>query len=611
MSDVPPDVATAWTVALNRDLTPLEQWLEFFEVETKDRSIVPFVLKAPQRRLVRLIQKAWDEGHAAYVLVLKARQIGFSTLMQLIQAEGVLRWPGNLGQTFSYEQDQVEYLATKADFFMRQVPVEVRPETRLWSKKHVALRHYLEGGAFQESSLQVKTAKNTKIGRGYTVHRAHLSEPPFYDNLLGMLGIKNAVPNRPGCLCVLEFTANGYDEVYKLWRGALAGENDYVTLFCSWLEEPEYSIDPTGREDLRPRDEIERHILSTHHATPGQLLWWRWCVRNNCDGHVPSALQEYPCCAEKAFQSTGRPVFNLPNLESWLTVAREEAKKARRGNIAETTRDPGSRGTFEFVEDAEGLWTIYEPPTDGEVYAWAADTAVGLEADPDAAKSDPDYSCGTILNAKRRTKAAVYHGRPDIDVFAEEMRKASAWYGLSWGHVENNGVGQGFLTAARMLGFTNILFRTKLEPSASGDPSPEIRPGFNMNTKTKPAVILRLQKMTRDLGLVSEWQPPEDKPHAKPECPFDLPCIEEMLVFERDAMGRMAAKVGYHDDRVLSRAMAEQAIEDIDLVHATPVVGAKKAAELLTRTEWSEEWEEAEAAAVQHNIRLENLWRNR
>lgn len=609
MSDVPSDIVTAWNVALDPKLTTMESFLEFFEVETKDRSIVPFVLKNPQRRLVRMIQKAWDDGHAAYVLVLKARQIGFSTLMQLIQAEGILRWPGNLGQTFSYEQDQVEFLATKADFFLRQVPVESRPETRLWSKRHVALRHYMENGGFQESQLQVKTAKNTRIGRGYTVHRAHLSEPPFYDNLIGMLGIKNAVPNRPGCLCVLEFTANGYDEVYKLWKGAEAGENDYMTLFASWLEEPEYQIDTVAGDDMKPRDEIERHLYHTHSCTPEQMKWWRWCVRNNCDGHVPSALQEYPCCAEKAFQSTGRPVFNLPNLESWLTVAREEEKTARRGNVIEM--GVGADRTFDFIEDREGFVTIYEPPTDGETYVWAADSAVGLEANKDAAKSDPDFSCGTILNAKTRHKAAVYHGRADLDIFADDMRKSSRWYGLAWGHVENNGVGQGFLTAARMLGFDNILYRTKLEPSASGDPSPEMRPGFNMNPKTKPAVILRLQKMTRDLGLVTEWKPPEDKPHAKPRCPFDAPLIEEMLVFERNAMGQMAAKVGYHDDRVMSRAMAEQAIEDIDLVHATCVVGAKKASEMMAATEWTPEWEEAEAQAVAHNIRIENMWRTK
>lgn len=613
MNDVPADIVTAWQVALNPNHTTLEEFLEFFEVEQKDRSVVPFVLKPPQKRLVRMIEERWAAGLAAYILVLKARQIGFSTLMQLIQAEGILRWAGNLGQTFSYEQDQVEYLATKADFFLRQVPVEARPETRLWSKKHVALRHYTSAGSFQESSLVVKTAKNTKIGRGYTVHRAHLSEPPFYDNLVGMLGVKNAVPNKPGCLCVLEFTANGFDEVKKLWDESKAGNNDYLRLFCSWLEEPEYSIEPTDEElvvgKFKARDDYERDMIANYGATPAQIKWWRWCVRNNCDGHVPSALQEYPYCEDVAFQSTGRPVFNVPNLVSWKSLADEEHKAAKRGNLIEV--GTGKDVVVQFVENTDGWFTVYELPTDGEVYAFGADTAGGIESEKDAATSDTDYQCGTLLNAKSRHKAIVFHGRPDIDIYADEMRKASFWYGMAWGHAENNGVGQAFLTASRMLGFDKILYRTRLEPAASGDTSPELRPGFNMNTRTKPAVILRLQAMTRKLGLLSEWKPPEDKPQEKPKCPFDAPLIEEMLTYQRDAMGRMAAMPGRHDDRVMSRAMAEQAIEDIDLVSATAVVGAKKAAELMQKTQWTPEWEEAEEQAVAHNIKLEQLWRTK
>jgi len=86
VSDTPPDILGAWNVALNTQLTSLEEFISFFEIETKDREIVPFVLKPPQIKLVRMIQKAWDEGHAAYVLVLKARQIGFSSSSSTFKA---------------------------------------------------------------------------------------------------------------------------------------------------------------------------------------------------------------------------------------------------------------------------------------------------------------------------------------------------------------------------------------------------------------------------------------------------------------------------------------------------------------------------------------------
>jgi len=202
-----------------------------------------------------------------------------------------------------------------------------------------------------------------------------------------------------------------------------------------------YPEEATVPYEKLAKNDIERHLLSTHRASRQQLKWWRWCVRNNCDGHIPSALQEYPCCPEKAFQSTGRPVFALPNVESWLAVAREEEKKAKRGDLVE--QGVGNEVIVSFMENAEGNWVVYEPPTDGEVYAWAADTAVGLEADKDSAKSDPDASCGTLLNAKTRHKAAIYYGRPDIDIFADEMRKASHWYGKAWGTSRTTASGRG------------------------------------------------------------------------------------------------------------------------------------------------------------------------
>ena len=94
----------------------------------------------------------------------------------------------------------------------------------------------------------VKTAKNTKGGRGWTLHRVHLSEPAFYDNLDVLLALLQAVPNKPGCYVILEFTANGYGNVKPLWdRANLPKDHPdhlaYDPIFVSWLEDPERQME--------------------------------------------------------------------------------------------------------------------------------------------------------------------------------------------------------------------------------------------------------------------------------------------------------------------------------------------------------------------------------
>lgn len=611
------ELREAWDIALDTTLTTMEGFVDCLDVETKDRQVVSFAdaLKAPQRRLERLVQQEWEKGRRALVLVGKARQIGMSTVVQAMQVEGVLRHQGLQAITVSYEVDQAEYLHTKAAFFVEQVPRECRPEQRLGGKSGLAFRHYSADGMMRESRLAVRTAKNTRAGRGFTAHRLHMSEPTFYeDNKRALLdSVMNAVPNAPGCYAILEFTGNGYEEVQKLWAASERGENDYVRLFVSWMDEPEYqmALEPGEADAIRRSlTEYERMLHFGLGATFERIKWYRYTLRNNCDGHHPSMKAEYPSTPDEMWQSTGRPVFNTQILKSWEDVARAEWARAKKGVLVES-----ANGDVVFQEIVGGLWTVYEEPQDGKSYAWAADTAEGKIGDKQG-RGEGDASCGTILQTKTRKKAAIYHGRQDIDVFADEMRKAAKWYGLAWGHVEANGVGQAFLTASRMLGFREILYRTRLEPTVDGSTAPEIRPGFMTTSKTKEAVILRLVVMTRNLGMRNEWKPPVTEPTKTPTCPFDLPLIEEMYVYERSTLGKMGAKAGKHDDRIMSRALAEQALEDVQDVKSNVVVGLKTAAKLMieaqARAQDDPEWAEAQMDADEHNARartLQKTWR--
>lgn len=70
--------------------------------------------------------------------------------------------------------------------------------------------------------------------------------------------------------------------------------------------------------------------------------------------------------------------------------------------------------------------------------------------------------------------------------------------------------------------------------------APEPRVGFHTNRATKTMVITRLIGLVRDGGYIER----------------DLDACDELDMYECDAAGRYGAKPGYHDDILMTRAIA-------------------------------------------------------
>ena len=57
---------------------------KFLKIRTKDMQIVPFILNKPQLRLYNAIKLQAEQHKPIRLIVLKARQMGFSTLTEAI-----------------------------------------------------------------------------------------------------------------------------------------------------------------------------------------------------------------------------------------------------------------------------------------------------------------------------------------------------------------------------------------------------------------------------------------------------------------------------------------------------------------------------------------------
>ena len=56
----------------------------FLVIKTKESKIVPFTLNSAQRRLYALMEKLRSEGKPIRIIILKSRQMGFSTLTEAL-----------------------------------------------------------------------------------------------------------------------------------------------------------------------------------------------------------------------------------------------------------------------------------------------------------------------------------------------------------------------------------------------------------------------------------------------------------------------------------------------------------------------------------------------
>ena len=88
-----------------------------------------------------------------------------------------------------------------------------------------------------------------------------------------------------------------------IWDAAVAGENDFIPVFCAWWEHEEYRMPYTGF----PLTEYEKQLRETYHLSSGATCMAAVVYQNNCRGNEDTFRQEYPACPEEAFLMSGRP----------------------------------------------------------------------------------------------------------------------------------------------------------------------------------------------------------------------------------------------------------------------------------------------------------------
>lgn len=274
---------------------------------TKDKGLQLLQHNYAQRRFAAdVIARCRNEKRPIRSVVLKARQLGFSTFAQSWQLEQCEKAPNRAALTVSYDDESTKKMFGKVKVIRRN------QWFRFGHRKDRDEALELDNG----STFHTKTAGNLSAGRGDTVHYLHCSELSSWENAGEILtGLLQAVPLAPETSIIYESTAKGaVGEFYDAWQRAAAGQSEFIPFFAPWFWDPDYALPfPTEQQEndfAKSLDLVEQRVVTRHQLSNQQLHWRRFKIRNDLQGSEAKFRQEFPSTPEEAFLTTGMPVFN-------------------------------------------------------------------------------------------------------------------------------------------------------------------------------------------------------------------------------------------------------------------------------------------------------------
>ena len=503
----------------------------FIKIRDKQSNIVPLIFNKPQLRLYNIIKEQKKQKKPVRIIILKARQLGFSTATGGILMSQTTTHKNTDAAIVAHKDDSATNLFNMYKLMYNNLPPEFKPSQKASNAKELVFNNKTNTGL--NSRIRCMTAGSEGLGRSFTLKYLHISELAFWtgDVKKTLLGLFQAVPNTPDSMIIIESTANGYEEFQERWDAAVKGESDFYPLFVGWNELDEYSMPYTGFELTTE----EKQLQEKFSLTLDQLTWRRWCIKNNCGGDPRLFKQEYPIVPEEAFLTTGACVFDQEKIMERISTLTSSTPQPLHGYFSYNYDD--TRPIREKISDIEwqnddnphhSFITIYSPPTSPTAsYTIGADTAGDTLG---------DYFAAHVIDNNTGEQVAVYHYMTDETLFARQMYCLGTYYNNALLAVEANFSTYPIKELVR-LGYDNLYVRDKEDTFSA---QIQMSYGFKTTTITRPLIISSLVDIIRDhINLIN-----------------DIPTLRECLTFITNDNGRKEAMEGKHDDLVMSAGIA-------------------------------------------------------
>ena len=365
----------------------------YWYIRHPERGRILFEMREAQRETVY----AWISYRNT--IVLKARQIGFSTLAAAFAFWEVFFWQDRFEVMLSRTEREAAKLLQKSKYGYKMLPD--------WMKQRgpdLVSDNQLKMVFANESALESLPSGNDPA-RGESVYRVFIDEMAFLPNSEEAWASIEPIADVGGRIVCLS-TAKGEGNIFhRLWVGSQTGTNDFKGVFFPW--------------SAGDRDE------DWYEVKKAQLPDWQ-------------LAQEYPSNPDEAFVRSGRPVFDIDLLGSF------HKEQPRRGFLWDGA-----------MHGSEGPLSVWEMPNGETAYCVGADVAEGL--------SHGDYSSAHVIDASTGKVVATWHGHVEPDLFGSDvLYNLGMFYNQALIGVENNNHGLTTLKALQKTGYRNIYRQRRL-----------------------------------------------------------------------------------------------------------------------------------------------------
>lgn len=549
---------------------------------------VLFTLNRAQRKLVSSLERMRRAGSPIRLILLKARQWGGSTCVQLYMAWlQMVHSEGLNSLIIAHQGIATDEIKDMFDRMLENYPDELLGNTGeedagFGKKDRKRERKRMEQAGISRGTYRVAgrnfkvklgTAERPDSCRGGDYNLVHCSEVGLWrrtDRKMPEDIIRAACSGilfEGMTMIVLESTANGTGNYFhREYEAAKNGESQFQPLFVGWYEIDRYSLPVDDESAFAERliEGRENTVSESDRRQPGQYLWWLWergATLQAINWYVMERMKysdhglmaaEYPSDDIEAFVHSGARVFDKYKVEALRAACRPPLLKGEIDGDKVSGRD--SLRNVRFSESRDGglwMWKDRELPQPGTVVANRYLVAV----DVGGRGARADWSVIVVFDriglneGKGPEVVAQWRGHTDIDLLAWNAARIAAYYCNALLVIESNtlethdpdrlteGDQSLFILNQLREAYPNLYARRQCADEVMrGAPR---RYGFHTNTSTKPMIISGLVQAIREQTYVER----------------DENCLDEYLTYEQRQNGSYGALPGRHDDLLMTRAI--------------------------------------------------------
>lgn len=513
--------------------------------------IVKFKLRKAQRKLLKVLVETLFALKPIRIILLKARQWGGSTLIQLFMAWIQLFHRKNWNSVIAaHIEEAARNIRSMYSLMAEHHPEEVQKVRFKAFEGSTKNKQIIDRG----SVIYIGSMERPNSLHSGNYKLVHCSEvglwkatkerkPSDFVN-----SFEGSVPLEPFTIVALESTAKGTGNFFHTtWQAAVRGENAYTPIFVAWWEIDMYSKPFTSFQEMKmfveSMNQQELYMFQLG-ATLEGLNWYRekrMSYENDWD-----MMEGFPSTPEEAFVTSGRKAHHPLHIKQMETFTKtptyigEFFADAMHGEEA-------INHSLRFEKLAKGDFWIWKMPDRSKLY----NHRYIVSLDIGGASPGADWSVIRVLdrlpmlNGGVPEFVATYKFHLDQDLTAWRAVQVAKFYCDALLVVERNSLrqlrteGNYTITVLDIIShiYPHLYFRDDPDKTREGVAP---RYGFFTDRHHKELVVAAMNRGLRDMGFIER----------------DARMLAECGWYELKQDGSYGAIEGQHDDIYMASGIA-------------------------------------------------------